>query len=486
MLNFIKNILIISLIAFVGFLISSKEYRDSFDRFLKKMAKELEIHSNYYLAFIVIISAILRFHYLNAREFWYDESFTSILIKQPWDSFFALVLKDLHPPFYYMCLKAWATIVGFSDLGLRSFSVFFGILIIPLAHGFVKKLSGNKVLALATSLIFAVNPFLIRYSQEARAYSFLVLLIIGTIYALYNRRWFLFSLLFSITILTHYISIFLLPSVLIFVVARYLKSRDLKIKSLLALLLPVVLLVFWAPILRAHFDHAIVLLGWVEKPQFKDLLNSIEIFSLGKSVGGLESISILTLIICTSAYFFTRSTKETKLKGLFLLLFSLLPFLEVFFVSKYLNISLYINRALIGFLAIFTIYLVFSLQVFGKYLGTFLILWYVFTALVFNSNIEIENMGYMKLIEFAQTSSRVVVMTDPKQYGTLKHYLDENTSSLVKVQSNFDGYWPLIFPEDTVNRAKIKTPFYLAHEGPVSGWDPEIRVGKFYLYSWEN
>lgn len=486
MLNYIKNILIISLIAFIGFLISNKEYRDSFDKFLKKLMEEFKAHSKYYLAFIVVIAAILRFHNLCAREFWYDEAFTSILIKQPWSSFFNLILKDLHPPFYYICLKGWSYISGYSDFGLRSFSALIGVLIIPLTYCFIEKLSGNKVLALITSLVFAVNPFLIRYSQEARSYSLLVFLIIGTIYFFYNRRWFLFSLLFSLAIFTHYISIFLLPSLLIFAAIKYLKSRDLDIKELISLLLPTTLLVFWAPILRTHFDNANTLLGWVEKPQFRYLFSSVEAFIFGSNFGGLKSLILVALILGVSIYFFVKSTKENKLKGFFLILFSIVPFLEVFLVSRCLNIGLYIDRVLIGFLAVFVIYLIFSLQALGKYFGISLILWYVFMAFTFQANIETKNLGYRKLVEFARSSSRLVVMTDPKQYGTLKHYLDANTSHLIKVQSDIEGYWPLIFPEDVVDREAIKEPFYLAHEGPISDWDPEIRVGEFYLYNWQN
>jgi len=485
-LSYIKNILIISLIAFIGFLISNREYRDSFDKFLKKLMEEFKAHSKYYLAFIVVVAAILRFRNLCAREFWYDEAFTSILIKQPWNSFFNLILKDLHPPFYYAFLKVWALLFGFSDFGLRSFSALIGILIIPLTYGFIEKLSGTKVLALITSLVFTVNPLLIRYSQEARSYSLLVFLIIGTIYSFYNRRWFLFSLLFSLAIFTHYISIFLLPSLLIYAAIKYLKSRELDVKELISLLLPTALLIFWAPILKTHFDNANILLGWVEKPQFKYLFSSVETFIFGSSFGGLKSLILVALILGVSIYFFVKSTKENKLKGFFLLLFSIVPFLEVFLVSRYLNIGLYIDRVLIGFLAVFMIYLIFSLQALGKYFGISLILWYVFTAFAFNSKIEVENKGYKQLTDFAQSSSRTIVMTDPKQYGTLKHYLDESTSRLVKVQSDNEGYWPLIFPEDVVDREAIKEPFYLAHEGPISDWTPEVRVGEFYLYNWQN
>jgi len=60
-LSFLRNILIIFALAFVGFLISSKEYRDDFDKFLRKVKKELETHAVYYLVFITVVSAILRF-----------------------------------------------------------------------------------------------------------------------------------------------------------------------------------------------------------------------------------------------------------------------------------------------------------------------------------------------------------------------------------------------------------------------------------------
>ena len=487
MLNFLKNILLVSVLAFLGFLISNKEYKKDFDRLLEKVKKELENHSIYYLVFICVVSALLRFWNLGAREFWYDEAFTSVLIKQPWGNFFSYIFfKDLHPPLYYTCLKVWAYIFGFSDFGLRSFSALFGVLTIPLIYKFTRKFSKNEFLGLSSSLVFAVNPFLIRYSQEARAYSLLVFLTVGVVYSLYNRRWFLSSLLFSVAILTHYIALFLAPSILIFIIADSLRSGKFNTKSFLSLFLPGIVLAFWLPVLKTHFSQAETLLGWVVAPQFKDLFNSIEIFILGEYVGGLKSVALFGSIFFLTIYFFAKSSEKKRLKGLFLLSCGLLPFLEIFFVSKYLSISLYIDRTLIAFLVIFAIYLLFSAQVLGKHLGPLTLFCYIFVALTFHANIETKNIGYKKLSEFAQESYKLIVMADPKQYGTLKHYLNENTARLVKVQSDFEGYWPLIFPEDIIERAEIKEAFYLAHEGPISGWDTELRVGQFYLYNWQN
>jgi len=312
MLNFLKNILLVSALAFLGFLISNKEYKKDFDRLLEKVKKELENHSIYYLVFICIVSALFRFWNLGAREFWYDEAFTSVLIKQPWGNFFSYIFRDLHPPFYYICLKVWAYIFGFSDFGLRSFSALFGVLTIPLIYKFTRKFSKNEFLGLSSSLVFAVNPFLIRYSQEARAYSLPVFLTVGVVYSLYNRRWFLSSLLFSVAILTHYIALFLAPSILIFIIADSLRSGKFNTKSFLSLFLPGIVLAFWLPVLKTHFSQAETLLGWVAAPQFKDLFNSIEISIFGKYIDGLKSFALFGSIFFLTIYFFAKSPKKKR------------------------------------------------------------------------------------------------------------------------------------------------------------------------------
>src|SRR5207247_1213703 len=64
---------------------------------------------------------------------------------------------------------------GLGEGGLRSLSALFGVATIPVAYLIGREL-GSRGAGLITAALVAVNPMLIWYSQEARAYALLVLL----------------------------------------------------------------------------------------------------------------------------------------------------------------------------------------------------------------------------------------------------------------------------------------------------------------------
>src|SRR5438876_576650 len=79
------------------------------------------------------------------------------------------------PPFYYMLAWGWAKLFGTGEVGLRSLSALAGTLTIPAAYAAGRALSSRRAGLIAAAL-FAVNPLLVWYSQEARAYALLALL----------------------------------------------------------------------------------------------------------------------------------------------------------------------------------------------------------------------------------------------------------------------------------------------------------------------
>ena len=123
------------------------------------------------IASIFLIAIFSRIAHSLAKEFWYDEAFTGILIQQPWKEMIRMIRSDIHPPLYYILLKTWSTVFGYEAFALRAFSIFANIAHLGIFYIFIKKYFSDKKFALIAAMLFAVNPFLIAYSAEARMYT---------------------------------------------------------------------------------------------------------------------------------------------------------------------------------------------------------------------------------------------------------------------------------------------------------------------------
>jgi uncharacterized membrane protein len=127
------------------------------------------------LACLTVVATVLRFWRIGHQSFWYDESVTLVLVHHSFGRMLSLLPHtEGTPPVYYCVLWLWARIFGFSEAGLRSLSAVAGIASIPAMYGIGARLISRRAGIVAAALA-AFNPFLIWYSQEARAYSLLVL-----------------------------------------------------------------------------------------------------------------------------------------------------------------------------------------------------------------------------------------------------------------------------------------------------------------------
>lgn len=125
---------------------------------------------------ITVLAALLRFPTLAAQSYWYDEIVTVGLVKMHLgDLLSAIPDSENTPPLYYLLAWTWSQLFGTSEFALRSLSAVFGVATIPVLYLAFKELVSPRV-GLVVSLLAAVNPFLVWYSQEARSYALLALL----------------------------------------------------------------------------------------------------------------------------------------------------------------------------------------------------------------------------------------------------------------------------------------------------------------------
>jgi len=129
------------------------------------------------VAGLTLLAALLRFATLGVQAYHHDEIVTASRILRGGfgHAMDAVGFSESAPPLYYALAWIWTQVTGTGEFGLRSLSAMAGVATVPVAYLIGVELRGRRTGLMAAALV-AVNPMLLWYSQEARAYSLLALL----------------------------------------------------------------------------------------------------------------------------------------------------------------------------------------------------------------------------------------------------------------------------------------------------------------------
>jgi mannosyltransferase len=128
------------------------------------------------VAGLVAVAAVIRILTIDNQSFWTDEALTAFEAQLPFgDMIHTVQHVETTPPLYFVLVWCWAKVFGTSEVALRSISTLAGIALVPIAYMSAKELASRWAGVIAAALV-AVNPFLIWFSQEARAYMLLATL----------------------------------------------------------------------------------------------------------------------------------------------------------------------------------------------------------------------------------------------------------------------------------------------------------------------
>jgi uncharacterized membrane protein len=134
-----------------------------------------------------------------------------------------------HAPLYFLMLRFWAEWWGSSILALRSFSVLCSLLLLGGIYGLSRSLFNAQAGLLGLGLT-AISPLFIAYAQEARPYSFrLLLLALNSLLLLQALRqnhptqWLLYALSLTLSLYSSLLTVLVLLGQL-----GYLGSLNLK------------------------------------------------------------------------------------------------------------------------------------------------------------------------------------------------------------------------------------------------------------------
>ncbi len=126
------------------------------------------------LCAVLCLGAAVRLWGLGRESIWLDEATSLIIARMNLRSVIEWAAADVHPPLYYALLHFWLPL-GDSESVVRALSVFLGTITLGVQYALARDWFGARVALLAT-LLLALSPLHVWYSQEVRMYVMVTLL----------------------------------------------------------------------------------------------------------------------------------------------------------------------------------------------------------------------------------------------------------------------------------------------------------------------
>lgn len=157
---------------------------------------------------LAVVALLLRLFAIDRQPLWFDEAMTLHIVHAPNG------LDHVHntPPLYYVLLRGWCACFGNGIAALRSLSAVVGALTVLASFHAARRAFGERA-ALATAVFVTFAPIHLYYSQEARAYALLVLVLTVALHAVWSlaaerRRfaWIVLVVANVAALMTHYLA----------------------------------------------------------------------------------------------------------------------------------------------------------------------------------------------------------------------------------------------------------------------------------------
>ncbi len=162
------------------------------------------------LAAIVAVALALRVVQLGTKSFWLDEADSLLYATASWRQFSQVIAyRELNQLPYYLLLREWIHL-GTGEAVVRTLSVLPAVATVPALYALGAALFDRST-GLAAGALLAVNAYHIEFSQEARAYTLLVLLVtlslVLLVYAVRGRSvalWGAWAVASALAVYTHF------------------------------------------------------------------------------------------------------------------------------------------------------------------------------------------------------------------------------------------------------------------------------------------
>lgn len=212
---------------------------------------------------LVLVLGLVR---ISTPSLWVDEAFTARAMGESLFSY----LTDQYHWLYYTLMKPWTALVGTSELAIRFPSVIGAMLACALLVLLAHRLFGSWV-ALASGLLIAASPFVVKWSQQARGYTLmLALTVLATLLLVLalergtRGAWALYGVALAAAVVWHPVGGFLVvPAHL---VLAYQRRERVLPHGLLAGVIVCALALPWAGQIAIRSAGEDTAIGWLDFP----------------------------------------------------------------------------------------------------------------------------------------------------------------------------------------------------------------------------
>ncbi len=166
---------------------------------------------------LILLAWGLRLWRLDVQDIWWDEARNIDVASRPVQAILQAPELDIHPPGYFLLLHGWLQVAGITAFTTRFFSLWWGVLLVPLSIALARRLGGVG-LGWGVALYITLAPFLIGEAQETRMYTLAFALLTLTAREFWqvwqgrSRTWLGLGTLMAAAVLVHYSTVFVLSA----------------------------------------------------------------------------------------------------------------------------------------------------------------------------------------------------------------------------------------------------------------------------------
>jgi mannosyltransferase len=245
------------------------------------------------LAIVSTVALVLGLLRLGVPSLWVDESFTAERVDQTFSEYF-----EGYYLLYSIVIKVWATVAGTSEWALRLPSVFASMVSCSLLVVLGRRLF-DRWAALAAGLLLATSPFVVHWSQQARAYTMMVaLVLVATLLVLRalergtRGSWALYGLAFATVMVWHPVAGLLLAAP--HAVLAYQRRGRLLPHCLVAIAIIMALGVTWSAQLAMRSGDGSII-AWIKYPTAESFSRAL--LDVSGATGFGLAVGVLGLIL---------------------------------------------------------------------------------------------------------------------------------------------------------------------------------------------
>lgn len=310
-----------------------------------------------FVGIAMLATLVLMLFMGKGQDVWFDEGYSIIVAKQPVDELLRLTGVDAHPPLFYLLLKAWGSVFGWTELSLRMMSALLAAGTVGVVALLVRRLFTVRV-ALVVLPFLVLAPFWLRYGYEIRMYA--VAGLIGALGSLVlleatkstgNRRWWVaYALLVAAGMYTLYMTAVIWLAHFVWLMI-YRWRRFWKQPWFWSYVGAALLFALYIPTAIFQFTHsALPGIGWVlNLTHIGETVSMLLIYTPEWSVAGWSAV-LLLLVIGLTIYLLDRikgsMTEPARRSLAFVLCLALVPSVFFVIISLPMSVPFFIPRYL--------------------------------------------------------------------------------------------------------------------------------------------